>query len=261
MRYSAIFMPFFALLAGISGYYLRLLELRKVFDEFTGLPLRGSLITTTLIILTVGFMVIVLFYSLFIRSKKVSPQGFPNAFGTEVLAYPLVFSAVGLVWIGATAAYFLKVRSQGTIPTTDLIFLFLSAISALSVILFSVEVYQDPRKNTKLALSVIPAIFLCYWLIMLYKQNASNPVLLSYCYQCLAVMSSTMGFYYTAGFVYNKPSPGKSIFAFFAAIYFCFVTLADNHIPGIKLIFIAIIAINVFYSSLLLRNLKRKDRG
>jgi len=106
---------------------------------------------------------------------------------------------------------------------------------------------------------VVPILFMCFWLIVMYKQNATNPVLLSYCYYCLAIMASTLSFYYTAGFVFKKPAPGKTIFAYLASIYFCLVTLADEHPVSIKLIFAAVVAVNVVYSSMLIRNLRPKD--
>ena len=250
-------MPFFALLAGLSGYYLRLLELWNVFDEITGLPRRGDKITFMLIAITIIFLIIAVVFVIHVKRKYTSPRGFENAFGTEPLAFPLMFFIIGIIWLGATVKYFLDIRATGTIPLSESVFSILSALSAVSTALFAVEVYQDPRRKTKLALSVVPTLFMCFWLILLYKQNASNPVLLRYCYYCLAIIASALGFYFTSGFVYNRPAPCKAVFSFFAAIYFSFVTLADEHEMSVKVIFIAIIAINFIYSSMLIRNLQK----
>ena len=259
MRVSSFFMPFFALFAGASGYYLRSMELRTVFDAHTGLPQRGAVVTYALIGLSAVFLCIILIFTLCARAKFASPSGFVNAFGTEPLAYPSIFFLIGIVWLGATVLYFLNIYTQGSIQLSELCFSILSALSAISVSLFAIEVYQNPRRKSKYALSIVPTIFMCFWLILLYRQNASNPILLSYCYQCLAIISSALGFYFTSGFIYNRPAPGKTIFSFFAAIYFCLVALADEHTMSIKFIFIAIIVINVIYSSMLIRNMVRKD--
>ena len=258
MRKSAIIMPFFALLAGASGYFLRFIELRNVFDEQTGLPRRGAGITFALITLTVVFLIIIISFAINAGSRHTTPKGFENAFGTESLAYPLVFFIIGLLWLGSTAKYFLDVYALGEMPLSELIFSVLSALSAISVSLCAMEVYQDPRRKATLALSIVPTLFMCFWLILLYRRNASNPILLSYCYQCLAIITSTLGFYFTSGFVYSRPAPRKAIMSYISAIFFCFITLADDLDITIKLIFIAIIAINVVYSSMLLRNMKRK---
>ena len=118
--------------------------------------------------------------------------------------------------------------------------------------------FQDSRRKAPFALSVVPTLFVCFWLILMYRQNASNPVLLDYIYKCLALVTSALSFYFTSGFLYGKPAPGKAIFTYFAAIYFCTVTLADDHPLSIKIIYFAMIAVNIVHSSMLLKNLKRK---
>jgi len=254
-------MPFFALLAGTSGYYLRLLELWSVFEvqpSGSPLPRTGAGITYTLILVTVVFLLLVFLFAYNARRRHASPPGFQNAFGTEPLTYPFIFLAAGLAWLGATVKYFIDLNALGAIPLPEIFFSALSALSAISIALFAVEMYQDPRRKSTLALSIIPTIFMCFWLIMFYSRNSSNPVLLSYCYQCLAIVSSTLGFYFTSGYIYNKPAPGRTIFAYLAAIYFCFVTLADNHSISIKMIFITLIVINVVNSSMLIRRMQKR---
>ena len=254
-------MPFFALMAGAFGYYLRMLELWSVFEEqLIGppLPRAGALVTHALIALSVVFLALILLFSLRVRRKYSSPMGFQNAFGTEPLAYPFIFHIIGLAWLGATIKHFFDLGAFGAIPFVEICFSMLSALSAISVTVFAVDMYQDPRRKSKFGLSVIPTVFMCFWLILFYSRNSSNPILLSYSYQCLAIVASTLGFYFTSGFVYNKPAPARTVFSFFSAIYFCFVTLADGHDISIKLIFIALIVINVVYSSMLIRGMYRK---
>jgi len=251
-------MPFFALLAGACGYYLRLIESASVFDRVSGLPQRGAAITLALIILSILFLIIILLYTLRLGSRYSSPEGFHEAFGTEPLAYPFIFIVVGIAWLGATIKYLFEQRLLGSLPFSEICFIVLSALSAISLTLFAVEMYQDAHSKSRLALSIVPTIFMCYWLILFYSRNSANPILLGYGYQCLAIISSTLGFYFTSGFVYNKPAPGRTIFAFFAAVFFCFVTLADNHPVSIKIIFVVLIVVNVVYSSMLIGRMQKK---
>ena len=258
MRIASYLMPFFALLAGAAGSYLRMLELWNVFDD-KGLPLQSAGISIALLVLSVALLLVVIVFSILTKVKYTSPQGFENAYGTEPLAYPFVFFVIGLAWLVATVKQFFDMNGQGQLPFTEMIFLALSALSAISVALFAIEVYQDPRRRGKLVLSVIPTVFMCFWLIRLYRENAANPILLSYAYQCLAIMASTLAFFFTTGYVYDRPATGKTLFAYFASIYFCFVTLADDHILFVKLIFIIIMITNMIYSFMLIRNLQRKE--
>jgi len=258
MRIAAVFMPFLALLAGGAGYYLRMTELWNVFDARTGLPERGAGVTLALIAFSAVFILIALLFSIRVAVKRKALRGFENAFGTDPLTYPFTFAIIGLAWLVATVMHFIDVRESGYLPLAELYFIILSALSALSVAFFAIEMFQDPRRKSTFALSVIPTLFMCFWLILMYRQNASNPVLLSYAYQCLAIIASALALYFTSGFVYDKPAPGKTIFAYFSAIFFCFITLADDHTLSIRIIFSSIIAMNVIYSSKLLRNLRRK---
>ena len=259
MRIAAFFMPIFALLAGAVGFYIRLLEVWNVFESYTGLPLRGMSETYTLMAVSAVFLILVLIFSIQVSAKHTARNGFENAFGTEPLTYPSSFVIIGIIWFGATVKHFLDVNATGVLPATELFFSIFSALSAVSVALFAIEMFQDPQRKSVFALSIIPTLFMCFWLIFLYRQNASNPVLLGYAYHCLAIIASALGFYFTSGFLFNKPAPGKTIFCYFAAIYFCFVTLADNHTLMIKIIISSILAMNVIYCSKLLRHLHRKE--
>lgn len=255
----SIIVPLFALLAGVAGFFIRLMEHWNVFNKETGLPERGSPITIALIALVAGVLILCLVFTILAGKRYTSPKGFDNAYGTESLAYPFVITVFSIVWIAASVKYYFEMDALGAVGASSLYFAILSIIAAISLLLFAIEMYQDPRRKAILALSVIPVVFMCYWLIYMYKQNATNPVLLSYCYYCLAIMASTLSFYYTAGFAYNKQAPGKAIFIYLATILFSLITLADSHATSINLIFAAIIAVSVVHSSMLIRNLTAKS--
>ena len=259
MRLSSVFMPFITFMAGAAGFYMRLMELVNAFDEETGLPRRGASITSALIALSIVFLLFIFVFSIRVSTKHKSGKGFENAFGAYPVAVPIIFTLVGAIWLGATVMYYMNLDTTEPIPATELVFLILSAFSAISVAFFAVEMFQDPKRKTKFALSVVPSLFICYWLIIIYRQNASNPILLSYCYQCLAVIASALGFYYTSGFVYGKHTPGKAVFCYFSAIYFSFVTLADKHALSIKIIFAVLIVVNTIHASMLIKNLRWKE--
>jgi len=258
MRISAFFMPFFTILAGAGGFYLRTSERLTVFDPLTGLPVRNAAITFWLITLSVAFVISLIIFAIIASTRNKPPQGFENAFGTDPLAYPIIFTVLGIVWLVGTYMFYTDLSHLGAIATIDLCFIIFSAFAAISTTFFAIEMFQDSRRKAPYALSVVPTVFVCFWLILMYRQNASNPVLLDYVYKCLALVASALSFYYTSGFLYGKPAPGKAIFTYYAAIYFCIVTLADDHPLSIKIIYFALIVINTIHSSMLLRNLRKR---
>jgi len=257
VRIAAFFMPFFAFLVGAVGFYIRRLELQTVFDS-AGLPERGAVLTYALIALAVVFFVFSLIFSIIVAARHSALKGFENAFGTDSLAYPFSFGLIGLIWLAVTFMYFLENRAGGHLTLLTIYFSIFSALSAISASFFAVEMFNDPSRKSVFALSVIPTLFLCFWLVLVYRDNASNPILLSYGYQILAIIASALAFYFTSGFVYGKPAPGKTVFFYLMAIFFCFITIADGHNIMIRAIFGSILLMNLLYLYKLVRNLRRK---
>ena len=258
MRISAIAVPIFTIIAGVGGFYLRLSERTNVINEVTGLPERNAPTTFWLIVLSILFVTCALIFSISVASTRKALPGFESAFGTDPTAYPVLFILIGITWLTGTGLYFFNLNAHNAVTVIDIYFIVFSALSAISTTFFAIEMYQDSRRNAPYALSVVPTIFMCFWLIFVYRNNASNPILLSYVYQCLAIVMSALSFYFTSGFLYGKPAPGKSVFTYYVAIYFCIVTLADDHPVGIKIIFCALIAANLVHSTMLVRNLQSK---
>ena len=254
MRKYAVIVPSLALIAGVFGFFLRRRELDTVF--VTGLPTRGAGVTSGLIILSVAVLFIGFIFSIAVRVKYESPQGFENAFGVRSVAYPSFFMVIGLIWFIAAVMHFSE--SDPAEALVEMYFSLLAGLSAISSVFFAVEVYKNPNRKLKHGLSVVPTLFTCFWLILLYRRNASNPILLIYVYHCLALIASTVSFYLYAGFVFNKSTPGKTIFFCIASIFFCIVTLADEHTFWARVIFAIIIAINFVHGTMLLRNLEHK---
>ena len=258
MRISAFLMPLFSILAGIAGFLFRRSEHLNVIDAISGLPIRGAGETFGLFAYSLIFIAIVLVFSIIASIKHKALQGFESAFGTDPIAYPVIFVLIGMLWIAGTYLYVINLASNRDIAVDDIMFITFSTLSAVSVTFFAIEMYQDSRRNAPYALSVVPTLFLCFWLVMVFRENATNPVLISYSYQSLAIVFSALGFYFTAGFLYGKPAPGRAIFAYNLAIFFGIITLADDHPFGIVLLIYAIIAAHVVYSVMLIKNLQRK---
>ncbi|MCL2249316.1 MAG: hypothetical protein FWC13_08590 [Oscillospiraceae bacterium] len=259
MKKLAIIVPIISILAGVGGFLLRSRELNYVFDDVTGLPGRGALTTMVLIAFVVANLLAALIFGICIYRKRKAPKGFDNAFGIDPMFYPIVFVVIGIVWLVGTFLLFQYQRSIGAFALTDSIYLILSALAAICVTFFAIEMYQDFRRKAIYALSLVPTIFLCFWLIVLYDQNATNPILLRFVYQCLAIVFASLAFYFTSGFIYNKPAPGRAVISYYLSILFSSITLADDIHIGQKLIFGAIIGASLVHLSVILRNLEPKE--
>jgi len=259
MRIAAYVVPFFAIIAGVAGFNLRVSELMYVFNVTTGLPYRNAVTTVWLVSLTVLFLFCIIVFAAKAAAKHMALPGFESAFGTDPFIYPLLFVLVGITWVIGTFMYFSFLNTHNSVTLNDIYYIAFSIIAAVSTVFFAIEMYKDSRRNAAYVLSVIPTVFMCFWLIFLYMHNASNPVLLSYVYQCFAIVASALCFYFTSGFLYGKPAPGRAIVAYYSSVYFCFVSLADNIPTGIKVVYCSIIAVNLIHATMLIRNLQRKE--
>ena len=258
MRISSFLIPFLALVAGLTGFFLRLTELINVYDRATGLAERGAPLTMVLIAVSAAVLIAAGVYAVRTSMRYTALEGFDDAYGVDSFAYPIAFTVIGFVWLAATVSHYLGLSSSGEATGPDTVFAVMSSLAAVSLVFFTVEMYKNPRRKTAFVLSLVPTLFLCFWLILVYRENASNPVLLSYAYKCLAIMSAALGFYFSSGFVFGKPAVGKVLVSYIAAIYFGLVTLADDHPMSIIMIFSVIVVVNVLYLSMLIRNLQRR---
>ena len=258
MKKLSVVLPIMLAVVGAAGFYLRLLELSNVFDAQTGLHQRGAAITVALIMLTVLLLIFAFIFSLRVGFGCNVPLGFSKIYGTDSVAYPFIISIISLLWIAGTAMNAIDLSAQDNFQTAELYFTVLSTVSALCFIIFSIDMFRSPKRKGVTALILVPIMFMTFWLILMYRDNASNPILLSYSYHALAIIFSALSFYYISAFIFSKPYPGKAIFSSLGAIFFCFVTLADTHSLGVNLIFVSIIAINVVHLTMLVRNLLPK---
>jgi len=259
MRKTARVMPIIMFLAGIAGYYFRYRERLNVFDANTGLPEEWASETILLLVLVAAVLIVTFIFSLRIGLGYASQEGFDHAYGVDILAYPVAFVIVGIAWLCGTIKVYFDLTQVGSISIGEYLFVLLSLLSSISVALFAIGIYQDPRRRSLLMLSVIPSLFMCLWLVTLYRQNAANPILLEYCYKFLAATAAALGFYYTSGFVHSKPAPGKTLFFYLNSVFFCMTTLADDHGIGVKMILASITVISIIHASMLTRNLVKKE--
>jgi hypothetical protein len=260
MRKSAVAIPIIALIAGAFGFLFRQMEINTAFERVTGFAKRGALSTTLLLVLSVLVIILATLFAVLTRNKYKAENDYSKAFAPKGFLYIGVSFILGLGWIIADVFYFLNKRAAAALTVIDFIWIFLAAVTAFSLVFLARGAYKGRSGTEMLLFSIVPPIFFCFWLIVLYKDNAANPVLLSYCFQCLAIAAATLSFYFSAGFVYKKAVTGRALFSFLITIYFCAVVLADTVILPVKVFFGIMLILHFIASVVFIRNLKQKDK-
>jgi hypothetical protein len=255
MRKSAAVIPVLALIAGALGFAVRQMEVNTAFESVTGFAKRNAPVTTMLIALSGLVLVLAALFALLVIMKFKAVNDYSKAFAPKGFLYIVAQFILALGWLAADILCFFEKRAVLTV--VDIVWIFLAAVTAFALIFLARGAYKGHGGKELFLFSIIPPIFFCYWLIILYKDNAANPVLLSYCYQCLALASAALSFYFSAGFVFKKSATARSLISFLVTIYFCAVVLADTIILPLKIIFGITIIFQLINTVVFIRNLRR----
>jgi len=257
MRKNISFIPIFALLAGAVGFFLRGKELSTAIDPLTGLAERWSKFTIMLILLTVVAAVIFVLYGVVkMRGREVSPS-YNTAF-SAIGVIALFFAVIGgAAFVVGGALYYMDARLFRA-GITDFVFALFAVISGVCQISMAFGAYKKRDKNTSHVAAVVTPLFLCLWLIIAYKDNATDPELLKYCGMCMALISAILSFYFSAGFAFNNGKAIGTVVFNLLAVYMCTVAMADFTALSLRLILVGVIVISGVNVSSLVGNSRKE---
>jgi hypothetical protein len=211
-------------IAGVVGAVLRYIEANTVFEEATGLAVRNAPVSLCLAGLSLLMAAVIAVCSVAIGKKKLATLDVKNAFPMGSIVVLALVTVCGVVIsLGAAGNYILD---TGEKEIFRIAYSVLGAASGIAVIVAALKSFREDGGNYA-RLYIIPTVFMCLWLVMTYKDNNTNPVLIEYCYKCLAVCGGTLAFYYAAGHGYGKPAPKRTVATHLIGAYFCLVTVSD----------------------------------
>ncbi len=228
--------PCLAALMGLLGGFLRYLQLKNGFEDgfAQGLAKRGAPETLALALLSLGVALAALVFAVLVSRKLQAGEGFTKTFGLESLPALLASGVFAAAVLMGSAVFAMRRWGQlapnvpgGGWDIALLIFLVFLVGTGVSLLVMAISYFTRREGSGLLLASVVPAVFFCYWLVMLYRDNLGNPVMLDYCFGCLAFAFSALSFYYMAGFAFGRRKTGCAVFFQLAAIYFLCLTMAD----------------------------------
>ena len=215
MRRFGFVMPAAALVLGGVGYVFRSLELLNMESGASGPDAK------VLMSFSVAAGIVFLIVSILCARRFAVNGEFPKAFGSASVAGLLVQILLGAAFMADGVICALSPGLfEGYSIAVQRIFGVLGAVSGAAVAMLALYGYKGGRKGGWAGLfSVIPALFLCMWIVMVYRSNATNPDILSFGYDCLAIAAAAFAFYYWAGYVYGRRGLFRTMFSSLAAIY------------------------------------------
>ncbi|HHT16570.1 MAG TPA: hypothetical protein GXZ77_02465 [Papillibacter sp.] len=257
MRKSAVVLPLAALVTGAAGFFLRRAELETAFEP-SGFAVPGDSRTIALMALAAAVIILSAVAGFMISKRYQAAPKFERAYRTGGVTFFLGF-LTGLAFIAGAALYLFEHFTYGSAGLFQYVFTALSALSGFSLILLAYAAFTGRFSGGLSYLSVFPTLFFCLWLIIIYRDNAANPVVLSYAYRIVAACSSAFLYYIAAGYAFGKPYPGKTAFGHLVTVYFCAVVQADPLPLWTRLFFGASLAFALFMGVRYFKNLSKKD--
>lgn len=221
------FAPAAVLAAGIIGAALRRTELNTAFGG-NGLPIPWAGATVALALFSLLALALCAVLAVLLGKSFTTPQGYKRVFRTD--SY-LLFAVMALLGIAvALCAVLTAIFGWDTLGLTGAarwVFLALFALTGLGMTVTAYSAYTQKDTRFLKPGSVVPAVFFCFWMVSLYRQNAGNPVVLDYCYSALALGAAAVSGYYAAGYAFGRKALTATVLMSLAAIYFLAVAAAD----------------------------------
>ncbi|MGE4484490.1 MAG: hypothetical protein AB7C97_05145 [Oscillospiraceae bacterium] len=233
MRKFGVIISAFAVICGAAGFFLRKNELLTVFDAETGLAepfARVSVMLMSLLIVAAMVIVIAVFGAF--RGKRTE-EVYEKAFAIKSVGVLALYFILGLFAVAGAVLYWLGTPAPVSgIPFAAIAFSVFAALSGVSFIILAVHSFKGNAGIEMGLFSVIPPLFFSFWLVVTYKQNAANPVLLDFFYECAALAVAALAFYFVAGYIYKRRCPRMTLISQLIAVCLLTVFFADiNNVP------------------------------
>lgn len=238
---------------GVVGFFLRRTELDTVFDPVTGL---ASSKPITFILIALSFIAALVFFLFAIGLRRFAcPAGYEKAFRTNSPVVMVISFILAILMMIAAYKYYVYAKTLENSIADSILALF-AALAGLSYLTLSINAWRRKGGFELPLCCFIFVIFICYWLILTYKTNAADPVILDYAYDALALCSSALAGYYITGFCYGRGSPVKTLLFSSLSAYLCFVALAGPLMLPLIIFYVFVLSVFLINSITLIYNLK-----
>lgn len=209
---------------GAFALFVRWLQNGAIFDLETGLATPNAAVSWILVLLCAAVAVVQLVLSLRLCYRLAEAETSVSSNTAQMLnrIVRIVLSALSI--LGGILMLLTAFRSG------QMVLMLCLAILALGTGLGMLWLSLNAAGKTPMhcLCYAVPIIFYCLWLIIAYKDNASNPVLWSYCMQILAICTGILAWFFSAGRVFDKPQPTKALFFSQFAAFLGILLLADE---------------------------------
>lgn len=261
MRKYALTLCCTACVFGAFGVFCRWIQGMTAFEE-NGLYTPGSFWGIILILMYIAAAAAMIGFVLFFKrnQKLASPPDFGLATAGHRRWALLIALVVTLVMLAGSVMLLITAEGEQFASLLRVLAL-LGVLCAAGFMGMAGACGKESERGGALEAglclaSVLPVVFCCFWLIVSYRQDAATSVVWSYAPEIIAIAASLLAFYYVAGHAYGRPRPFAAIFFCELGAFSCFVTLPDERLFALQVMFFAMAVMQLYFGLLLTANLR-----
>ncbi|MGE4353691.1 MAG: hypothetical protein AB7D36_06370 [Oscillospiraceae bacterium] len=220
------------------GFMARWIQNISIFEKDTGLAIEGASSSIFLVLFSIATIGGFIAMTLPLLHLGVGDYPAGDVRGDNTL-YKVVTSICALMMLAGGTLMMLK-SGEELYPQLRRILGLLAVVSALGMYYIGRTGKNGADSALACLGTIVPVLFGCFWLIVSYKDHASNPVIWSYAVEIIAIACATEALYLIAGFVFGRPRivPAVAVNAF--AAFFCFMELGDDRGFAFQICFAAL---------------------
>jgi len=240
---------------GAAGAALHHIQMNTIIEAETGLAQRMAPITICLTVVSVLAAIIFLGMTFLIKDRDVEPV-YHTAFGTGSVLPLILYILTGIaLLVGGILCwqYGAGIHSRGLLSRLLAAF---AVLAAVSVVILALAGYRRKSGSETMLASFVIVLFACLFLIIFYKENAADPVLVKFVYDYLGVCAAALAGYYLAGYAFGRSKPRATVFFSALGTYLCLTALTGTDSTIFKLFYIFLAGYLLLSLVLLCSNLK-----
>ncbi len=220
------FAPIAVLLLGGLGAFVRHVQLETAYDP-AGLPRPWAAATVALYML--GFLALAIAVAMCLAARDYEAGGsFRRAIPVEGYIH---FAAKALMGIVVMFCALLLMRRgvaiMGMENSARWPFVLLLGLTGFGMTVMACTSYTRKDSPYLRPGSIAPALLCCYWMVGWYRENAGNPILLDYCFRCLALAFGCFSAFSRAGYAFGRRNITGTLLLSSVAVFLLPVAAAD----------------------------------
>lgn len=216
-----VFIPFGAVGLGAVGAVLKYIQNKSSYDD-KGLIPHGDPVTAVMTAITVIFCIAALLISRKIAKPGKDTRSYPEAFPIGKL------EALGIEAASAVIVIASFMVQEGTVVLAGRAVNFTAILGVCAGVccgLLALTAALGRKGQEQCLFSSVPALFFCYLMAMVYKGYAGKPIISQYCYECMALGSAAVSFYFGAGHTFGRGNAFGNVLSQTLSVYFLVIAI------------------------------------